>query len=150
MIHNFHKSLKKGQAVEAQFLEKFKDRITQHESGGKVADFSILRTGKTIELKTDFYHPDKTPNFALELFSYGTKAGGPFQSQEKGVDFFVYQFAQTGDIYCFEVGPLVAELKRIQNTCRLIEVPNHGFKTTCLLVPRGLLSKLNIKLEDVL
>jgi hypothetical protein len=147
-IHSFKESLKKGQKAEAEFYALFKDKVSR--SDGYIEDFKVLRTGKLLEVKTDSYDPSKTQNFFMERYSYDKQPGGPWQSQSKDIDYFIYWFPITMEFWCFKVDSLVAKLEELKDQCREVKVFNTGHVTTGLLVPRHLLQKININLEDIL
>jgi hypothetical protein len=147
-VHNFSEGLKKGQAMEAEFLALYPDKLERLD--GRGADFKILRTGETIELKVDTYDPESTPNFYMELYSHGEKFGGPFAAAEKGVTFYVYRFQKTGLTYVYRVTTLVAYLRANYPKPWLIGVKNQGYVTRGFLVKRVALEKIQLNLEDIL
>lgn len=147
-VHDFQKSLKKGQKGESQFFELFNDVLERLD--GYVADFKIKKNGKTIELKTDSWCPTKTPNFFIEVYSYGDKPGGPFQALEKKVDYFVYYFPKTQLIYMWETKELVDALKPLLKNGYVFNIKNTAHTTRGQLVKRELLEHIAIPIEKVL
>ena len=145
-LHQFHRSLSKGKAAEKKFLELFGDRLKATD--GRTVDFIINKSGLTIELKTDFYDPAKTPNLFMERWSRDGVDGGPFQALSKGASYFVYWFPVTNEFFVFETAPLVAHLEQLKLT--LVPVQNIGFTTYGYKVNRAQLEKLRLKLEDIL
>lgn len=147
-IHSFQDSLKRGKKAESEFYSLLEDKIEQLD--GYAADFKVRKNGKLLELKQDTYDPDKTPNFFMERYSYAEQPGGPWQSQTKSIDYYIYWFKQTNDFYVFKVDSLVKKLEELAPTLRTVKVYNTAHVTTGYLVPRNLLTKLNLKLEDIL
>lgn len=147
-IFNFKDSLKKGQKYELEFLELFKDKVEQLD--GYIADFKILKNGKTIELKTDFHCPTKTLNFFMEKFSYDERPGGVFQAQEKNIDYFIYWFPITQEFYCFEVNKLVKWLNKNYENPYLLNIRNQNHITKGFLVKRIELDDIRLNIEEIL
>jgi hypothetical protein len=147
-VHNFQKSLKIGKKAENEFFELFKDKVEQLD--GYVADFKILKNGKTIELKTDSYDPTKTPNLFAEKFSYNEEPGGAFQALKKGTDYYVYWFPITMEFFVYKTSSLVDKLNELYPDPWLINIRNQAHITRGFLVKRELLNKIRIPLEDIL
>jgi len=147
-IHNFHASLKIGQAGELKFLAANPGKLEHLD--GKIADFKILKNGKTIELKMDSYDPKATSNFFFEMFSYDTRPGGAYQALSKGVDYFIYCFRQSMECFVFDTQTLVNELKRLYPNPKLINIRNVGHITQGFKVGRSELEHIRLKLEDIL
>jgi hypothetical protein len=147
-VHDFQKSLKFGKKAEQQFLELFADKLVQES--GYIHDFTVKRTGKTLELKTDRYDAAATENFFMERYSYGEEPGGVWQAFKKGVSYYVYWFPNCNLIYCFDTKELVRELNRICEGQYLINVRNTSHTTRGYKVERALLDHINIPFEKVI
>lgn len=146
VIHDFKKSLSKGQKSEAEFLELFKDKITR--SSGYIEDFKIIRTGKTLELKTDSYY--NSGNFFIERYSYNKVDGGPYQSLQKNIDYYLIWFPDIMQTHVFKTATLVAYLELNYENPYMINVRNKSHTTQGFLVKREDLKHLEVKLEDIL
>lgn len=136
---NFNADLARGQKGEAAFHTLY-PHLTR--LSGRKADFIDESTGETYEIKTDHY--DST-NFFMERWSDVDKAkpGGPWQSAQKKITYYVYLFIKQGELYIFSVPDLVAQLEKIKNpNARLIQ--NRSWVTMGYLVPK---KELNAKVE---
>lgn len=129
MSANFQTDLKRGQAGE-KLYHKLRPELTR--LSGRYADF-IDDNGMTYEIKTDSYD---TPNFFMERWSdvANKKAGGPWQSSEKEIDFYVYLFPKKGKGYIFTVSSLLEQLNNIA-TPNQRYVQNKSWMTVGWLVP---------------
>lgn len=143
----FKAQLAKGQAGEELFL-KYHPDLTRLD--GKKGDF-IGFTQRKIELKTDSRTVLDTPNFFMEHIRNETtgQPGGPWQSAQSSVHYFVYLFA-CGTIYWFETAALVAFLDETLSTYKTRRIFNRGWTAVGLLVPRASLEALIIKKENIL
>lgn len=147
-VHDFEKSLKIGQKAEAEFMLLFGDKLEQ--LSGFIQDFKVLRTEKTLELKTDAHDPSVTPNFFIEKFSYGEEPGGPWQALKKGSDYFIFWFPITMEFYCYRTDSLVEKLEELFPKPWLLNIRNKSHVTRGFLVRRDLLQKIRIPLENIL
>lgn len=145
-IHDFKKSLSKGMKSESEFFELFKDKLIRES--GYIMDFTIIKSNKTIELKTDSYY--NSGNFFIERFSYDKAPGGPWQSLQKKVDYYVIWFPATMSVHCFKTKELVKWLDKNYEDPYLINVKNTSHVTQGFLVKRDELLHLEIKMEDIL
>ncbi len=145
-VFNFQEQLAKGDAGEVKFLKAYPD-LTRLD--GRKGDF-IGFSGKKIELKTDSRTTRSTPNFFMEhIRNEATKAvGGPWQSLEHEVYYFVYLFAD-GVVYWFETAALVAHLNENLASYPTRRIFNRGWSAVGLLVPRPALEPLIIKKENI-
>lgn len=110
-------------------------------------DFKVVSTGEKLELKTDDWDHEETPNFFFERFSVWEKQspGGPWQSRRKRVDVFVYYFARNGIYYEFrDIKKLCKVLDRIirQEKLGMILIKNQGYRTGGYKIRRDLLEEL--------
>ena len=138
--------LAKGDAGEVLFL-KYHPDLTRLD--GRKGDF-IGFTQRKIELKTDSRTTRNTPNFFMEhVRNEDTGApGGPWQSADTDVYYFVYLFAD-GFIYWFETAALVLFLNQHKDSYKSHRVFNRGWTATGFLVPRASLESLIIKKENI-
>lgn len=147
VVHDFKRSLKVGQKGEAEFHSLFADVLTR--SSGYLEDFVITATGKKCELKVDSYDITKTINYFMERFSYGDKAGGPWQSLEKDIDFFIYYFPIGNTIAIWDTKALVKRLDKITADQYIINIRNTSHNTRGFKVKRADLADLELDIEQV-
>lgn len=122
---------------------------------GMTCDF-WTDAGKSVELKTDFYSIEATPNLFIERWSVHEKQkpGGPWQSQEKGIDYFVYFYLPSLVVYTFPVAELVTRLETLISNITPFPIKNQGFTTVGYRVARDLVidlatvSKMTISLKS--
>jgi hypothetical protein len=133
-----------GQAGEARFLAHYQDIRRLDGRGG---DF-VGNSGRLIELKSDAYSTEKTPNFFMERWSDvdAQKPGGPFQARQKGLFYFVYTYG-SGECYWFIVDPLVDYLTRTADEYEYREIMNRAWRGGGFLVPRERLAHLVVKFD---
>lgn len=101
-VFSFKEQLELGKKAESEFIKKYKGPKL-HPHDGREYDFD-REDGAKVELKTDTYDMDKTPNFFIERWSVveKQKPGSVWQSYEKGVDVFVYYFINNGVYFEFD------------------------------------------------
>ena len=117
---------------------------TLNRTNGRAGDFVNRETGDIVELKTDYYPMDKTPNFFFERFSDGDKKspGGPWQALGHGCKTFVYFFVANMTTFTFDTAQLVAHLDSIEHTLEPFKVGNSTWTTIGYRVPREVLAPL--------
>jgi hypothetical protein len=137
---NFKTQLKAGQLGEVLYLSAHPE-LTRTD--GMTADF-LMDDGKGIELKTDFYTVEATPNFFMERWSVKEqeKPGGPWQSASKGVDYFAYFYVPSLVVYTFPVDRLLARLKELEPTLAPFPIKNSSYTTIGYRVARDLVQDL--------
>ena len=113
-VYSWKQQLEKGMKAEELFLDICHLNLTKSDT--RDYDF-VTRDGRKVELKTDFYGEERTPNFFMERWSVmeQEKPGGPWQSKGKQVDLFIYLYADTGTYYVF------SDLRAL---CRVVEKMN--------------------------
>lgn len=116
---------------------------------GFKSDFQCKTSGDTVELKTDFYSFDETPNFFFERISNESKGspGGPWQSLANGTDTFVYFFVKELTYFKFNVATLVTRLEEIIPTLKPVPIANKNFTTIGYRVPRTLVEDIAEKVS---
>ena len=147
---NFDEQLKVGDKGE-------KDFITVHQNDGPVKskdlkyDF-ILSNGKRVELKTDTYNVNATPNFFIEILgnTNSGQLGGPWRALADGIDYFVYYYMTNGIFFWFETQKLCTKLSEIIATLNLIpkEIKNTSWSTRGYLIRRELLEDILLKVTQ--
>ena len=140
MSFNFKTQLKAGQLGEVLYFNAHPD-LTRTD--GMAADF-IRSDGKGIELKTDFYSIESTPNFFLERWSVKEqeKPGGVWQSASKGIDYFAYFFVPSLVVYTFPVDKLLERMKELEPKLAPFPIKNSSYTTVGYRVNRDLVSDL--------
>ena len=145
--YEFKKDLVRGHSGEHSFYQKYQHLLSHLD--GRNADFEINKTGETIELKTDYYDENKTDNLFIERYSYDDKNGGPWQSADKNITYYIYQFHNTGNMYVFNTKQLVKKMAKYAATLTLVPVKNKGYTTYGYKVDRQLLKSLILNPEEI-
>ena len=130
---NFQDQLRVGEVGEAEYSKAFahfgwkksKDRKYDFVLGDEDSDIKP----KTLEIKTDTYRMEKTPNFFMEQLTVTNKSailGGPWRSKEHKADYFVYFFLSNRTMFWFSPVPLCEFLDKYiaENSLRPISIPN--------------------------
>lgn len=145
-LFDFDTQLKIGNEGESDFMSLYKD-LEPIKSKDRSVDF-VLASGKTVELKTDTYDMDSTPNFFMEMFGNiaDAKIGGPWRAMQDGVDYFVYYFRKNRTFFWFDTVTLCRHLDSIiaSNDIMPKEIRNKGWTARGYAVPR---EKLTIVLD---
>lgn len=144
VIHDFKKSLARGERAEAILLTYFPHLIKQDKCS---FDFLDPSTGLKLELKSDFYGLNKSPNFFIERYSnLSTKApGGPWQAQKHEADYYLYFYPNDLTLFIMPVAALLSHFDT--KTYGSISVRNKAWLTTGYKVPRSDLSHLFIEIQ---
>jgi hypothetical protein len=142
-IFTFKKQLDVGSKGEALFLKHYGDGASKAD-GRK---FDLSYNGKKVELKTDTYPMQETPNYFMER--YGSiedgKVGGPWRAAQDNVDYFVYFFLSNKTFFWFESKPLVKFLDEYTRNMRGKTVANKGYSSLGYAVPRDACDHLLIR-----
>ena len=127
--HCFQKSLKRGQRGEKLFLEHHVGLLKPTD--GRKGDFVTVFDGSAVELKSDNYDMRDTEYFFFEDYSdlHKGKVGGPWQSLENNVKFFVYFFPKNNTFFVFQTRLLVAALNLVRPKISKIHIRNKGWIT---------------------
>lgn len=146
---DFNEQLGAGDSGERDFKEFYKD-LNPIKSKDLKFDFT-LASGEKLELKTDTYDMDETPNFFMEYYSdsKNLKLGGPWRASNDNVDIFVYYFVKNKTFYWFKVQELRVFLDKYLDTHnpRVKNVPNKGWLTQGFAIPREALDTVLLKKE---
>lgn len=145
--NKFDKDLKKGKKSEHDFYMKYQQCLTRTD--GRRGDFELNKTSELLELKSDYYDPNKTENFFIERYSHEDKNGGIWQAIDHGVDYYVYWYPLTGDTYIFNAKQLLRKMNKLARKLELVEVKNQGYVTRGYKVERSLLSDLFLSPESI-
>lgn len=142
-MFDFQKQLAVGDRGEELFLEHYPKKITIHP--GRDGDFIETNSGKKIELKTDTYNIDKTPNFFIERFSCIDKQspGSVWQALDHGCSIFCYMFVRHNIWFQFNDLPkLIERLESLTEKMGMIYIKNRGWVTGGYKLPRTSLEDL--------
>ena len=143
-VFDFDIQLKVGVKGEADF-KRYYSSLVPTKSVDRKQDF-ILATGQTVELKTDTYDMERTPNFFMELFGdmAKSKIGGPWRALQDGVEFFVYYFTKNRTFFWFRTTTLCARLDSIVASNQLTpkEIRNKQWAGIGYVVPRDMLTDI--------
>jgi hypothetical protein len=134
---SFQEQLKVGDRGESLFMERYPRNLDIYP--GREYDFTVRCNGKTVELKTDSFNMEKTPNFFLERYSdvYKKTPGGPWRAKKDKVDIFCYYFVRHNLWYEFRDLPkLIKKLDKLTEKKGMIHVKNRGWVTGGYTVPR--------------
>lgn len=140
---SFKDQIEVGTRGEELFLEYYHSPIVVYPK--HAADFQLVNTGQLLELKSDTYNMDKTPNFFIERWSdiENKKPGSIWQSHKKGVEIFCYMFVRHNTYFEFRDLPaLIERLDSITKDMYLHHIKNRGWITGGYRVPRELLKDL--------
>lgn len=148
-VFSFKDQLKIGNVHEQQFLKHYHSPIVKH--GEFAYDFRRIIDGKRIELKSDTYDMNKTPNMFMEVWSdfEKKKPGGIWQSKEKKVDIFIYHFPKNFTYFEFNLKELIKELQKTADKYNerggFIYVRNNGWTTAGFTISREKLRHLFVE-----
>lgn len=137
-IFGFVKQLNVGNGGEDLFIQSYSD-LNPKKGDGRITDI-ILGDGKTIELKTDSYCMDKTPNIFIEHFGNREKKtlGGPWRAQKDKIDYFVYLYIKQKTFFWFKPIELINRVEHLYSIDK-VEVKyikNIKYETMGYLVDR--------------
>lgn len=142
---SFKPQLKVGEAGEKHFAERY-DNVTQTD--GRLNDFIYQSPEgeKTVELKTDTYSMNKTPNAFMEYYSDMDKGtlGGPWRAARDKVDYFVYYYLSDGKWFWYPTAPLVKFLDKWIKGKKHKEVKNRSYMSCGYAVPREDMAHLEV------
>lgn len=143
---DFKEQIKVGDRGQELFLQNYHSPLVvfpEHK-----ADFKRVSDGKLVELKTDTYNMEKTPNFFWEYLSdiQKLKPGGPWQSRMHRVPVFCYMFVRHNVYYEFDTKELVKFLtpiaEEIHAKNKLLWIKNKGWITGGFTYPREAMKHL--------
>lgn len=109
---------------------------------GKGPDFLDIN-GDLLEIKTDTWDMEKSPNFFVEIWSVlpqgekPGKRGGPWQALEKGSTVYIYLFISNRTYFVFrDIPKLVERLEELTKGKGYVYVRNNGYTTAGVKVKR--------------
>lgn len=177
----FQTQLARGRGGEGFLVRQHDPQLLLAEPGTRTHDLEQCQPfggpRLTVEVKTDSYPMDTTPNFVMERYTtpYGKERleGGPWRAHQHAVDVFVYLFSNANDLAHYPEGKYEALLPptafwfwNVPELVRATEavlaalrgrgvkyirrIPNIGCYATVALVPRdALLAEYNGAVERV-
>jgi len=137
-VWDMQKQLAVGAKGEKLLLKHWPHPVQRHPVF-KGPDFLDIQD-TVIELKTDTYDMEATPNFFIERWSNAeTRApGGPWQAHLKGVEVFIYLFIQNKTWFIFRDLPaLLKRLDELTDKMYVHNIPNKGWVTQGYRVKRA-------------
>lgn len=136
MKHSFKNSLAKGKAGEALILELWPE-LTPIEGGCK-GDFTLGPHNVKVELKSDQYDMDATPNMFIERWSDvdKQKPGSVWQAITHDCNLFVYFYVKNKTAFVFDTVVLKNYLDLLIPNLKPIKIYNHSWVTVGYKVPR--------------
>lgn len=147
---DFKKQILTGDIGEKDFYNFYKKLSPVKSEDDLAYDFK-LKNGDTIELKTDTYNMENTPNFFMEYYSdmKAQKMGGPWRAYNDSVKMFVYYFIENKTFYWFNTKDLYNVLEKYiaSKNPRLYSVVNKGWITKGFVIPRKELDSALIKID---
>lgn len=141
-VFDFKEQLKIGNRGENLFLDLYPSWELVKENH---ADFRCTDTGDLIELKTDTYGHDKTPNFFIERYSnYQRKTPGSiWQAHKNGASRFYYYFINSNVYYEFlDIKKVIDRVEKLCENQGYVLIPNKGWTTAGWKVSREALDEL--------
>ena len=144
---SFSKQLKQGNIGEEYFINCY-NSLNPVKSSYREVDI-IINGHEIVELKTDSYALDDTPNLFLESISNtkNGKLGGPFLSVQNDVNWFVYLYIKNKTFFWFSPKELVDFIEKNSSTLKQKEIKNYGWSSIGFLVNRELVKHL-VKRQD--
>ena len=148
-----------GDIGEADFVKIYEKLKPKKSVENRQIDFT-LNNGKTIELKTDSYSMNNTPNFFMEKNTVShddtSKSGSPWRSKEHKIDYFVYYYMNDKVFFWFEPKSLCKFLDKYIKSNKLnpITIPNKDgkgrkYKSFGYKIPRDSLISILLKEHKV-
>lgn len=129
------KDLERGDVGEQEFLQTFPTYRKVDDSQMYECDFQCLYTGETVELKTDYYDMNKTPNLIVERYSNQQKGtpGGPYR-HSTDLTYWVYYYRKNGIFIFYNALQLIETVDSL--ALPLVPIQNNGYTTGVFKVPR--------------
>jgi hypothetical protein len=139
-VFNFKSQNNIGLVGEKLFIEVYKS-LGAAKTDGRIHDI-ILENNETVEVKTDTYSMEATPNFFMERVSNmnNGKPGGPWRAAEDGINHFVYLFLQDKAFFWFEPKGLVEFLDSLIISMKPKYINNGSYATMGFAIPREALT----------
>lgn len=147
-MYYFNSQKKIGDAGEKKFKKHYKG-LNPVSTDGRDNDLKVVLDGKekTVELKTDSWDMEETPNVFLERFGNLDKKtdGGPFSALNNEVDFFVYFFISNSTFLWYKPEDLCNYIKKNESKLEWRQIQNKNYVSWGALVPRADLEHLLVR-----
>ena len=146
---DFNKQLAIGEKGENFFIKCY-EFINARKVDVHAFDILIYKDVK-VELKTDTYSMDNSPNFFME--KYGDieekikSLGGPWRAKKDQIDFFVYLYIKDRMFFWFEPIPLCEYLNPRMKKFELRYIKNKDWTAIGFLVKRDEINHLCYRQE---
>jgi hypothetical protein len=141
---DFKTQIQVGSRGEELFQEAFPTKLEVHP--GHDGDFIEAETGKKVELKTDTYNMDKSPNFFIEMYSSyyeePKKPGGPWQAQQHGCDIYCYMFVRHNTWFQFNDIPEMVNKVETLRPAGFVFIKNRAWVTAGFKIKRDYLKDI--------
>jgi hypothetical protein len=145
---DFNQQLGTGDIGEKDFQKYYPELLAVKSKEDLKFDFT-LKNGDKVELKTDTYGLDETPNYFMEYYSdsKNLKVGGPWRAYEDSIDLFIYYFVKDRTFFWFRTKELHNTLENYLGLYnpKIKSVLNKGWITQGFAIPRESLDKILIK-----
>jgi len=135
-IFSFKKQYDKGLKGEDYFCKCYHS-LNPVKSSIREVDVFIDKN-KKVEIKSDSYSEDDTPNIFIELIGNTKtgKLGGPFLSKSNSVDWFVYHYTKDKTFYWFDVNELCDFVDKNAHKYKQKEIRNVAWSSIGICIPR--------------
>lgn len=133
-MFNFAKQKKLGQKGEKIFQFLFPELV---KGDGDIVDFYWGE--KTLELKSESYSTNETPNFFIEKYGNIERKtlGGPYKALKNNIDYYIHFFVPSGEYFVFYNKDLKELIKITEKgNYRVHKTPNAGWESYGKLVVR--------------
>jgi hypothetical protein len=143
---DWQEQLDVGDVGEKDFLQYYKD-LKPIKSKDLTVDF-WLKNGWSVELKTDTYDMNKTPNFFMELYgNEQKKLGGPWRAKKDCLNLFCYYFKKNKTFFWFEPSSLVDLIDQIilKDKLSTVDIVNDGWTAVGYKIARKDVESLLIR-----
>lgn len=147
--YDWDTKLAEGQAGE-RLLASLATGLVFPATASREYDLLVKSTGEKVEVKSDQYQHDKTPNFFFEKTSHG-KPGGPWRALGHGVDWFCYFFPLPSPrAYWFRTPELVKALDAwlAEKTRWVVNIRNKGWSAQGYRVPRRAVAEVCFRVDN--
>ena len=149
-VFGFGEQLSIGNLGEQDFLKYYKELSPKKSLDDKAIDFT-LGDGKLVELKSDSYDLNLTPNFFIEMYGNveNSSFGGPFKAMKDKIDFFVYYFPKNKTFFWFDTVKLCYTAEKIILDLKLKPkyIRNKTWTTLGYAINRDSLKEILIKTD---
>lgn len=146
---NFAIDLSVGRIGELAFIHACQGSVEPLD--GREGDCKVKGSNVKLEIKTDSYDMNKTPNLFIEKYRSAQRAGGPWQALEHGCKYYVYCFSKNAQIFVFETKKLVERMELLHDSknLTLTSVGNGSYTTRGLKIHRDWVTDLMLSPDQI-